>query len=720
MLARQIEPMLRYLNHAGSGGADGVLLTRFVQIRDEGAFAVLVRRHGPMVLRVCHRVLHDCHAAEDAFQATFLLLARKAGSLTQPDLVGPWLHGVAYRTARRARVQAARRRACESRALSVAAIGPDEDLILRDLRSVLDEEIDRLPQRYRQPFIVCYLQGRTNAEAARLMGCSRGTVATLLARARERLRRRLTQRGLVPTAGLLAALLAQELEAASLSCVLALSTARAATLFIAGTVSTHAAFLAKGVAKMMLVKKLSFVAAALVVVGLACGGAGLAAMRVRAREPAPPVPAPASPVVPVNPASGPTISDAPTLSEPRASVFEYASYRSANFAVTAPTREVAGQVGRAAERNRKALSLQWLDRELPTWSEPCPIVVRIKVTGAGSSTSFAFRDGQVLSRDMHVEGPLDQILADLLPHEITHTVLADWAGKALPRWADEGAALQSESDPSKARHERAVQEVLSSGRRTPLRSLFMSQKYPKEDILAFYAQSWSIVDFLVQARSRHAFLAFLRMGERDGWDRAVKSYYTYSKIEDLEQAWLAWLAEKRPPAVSSAPSQPAGTRATHPQAASKEGILRDGPKAQKGLGKATHFLPAGPSPRLALVSLDEGGGLVVQTMLVFAVPRTTMNERGQRVTYYEFTKQTQHRDYDLGAVRVFDNKGEEINIKKLPGLLKGETLALVAEDGRPVDPLHLQLIKDGTLIFVLPPHAIPAAPPVALQELAAP
>src|SRR5205823_3540528 len=154
--------------------------------RDEAAFAALVRRHGPMVLGVCRRVLRDAHDAEDAFQATFLLLARKAAALRQPDRLGPWLHGVAHRTALKAKAAGVRRRQRERPLDDLPAAGGGDDLLWRDLRPVLDDAIGRLPAKYRVPVVLCYLEGRTNAEAARALGCPTGTVATRLARARQR------------------------------------------------------------------------------------------------------------------------------------------------------------------------------------------------------------------------------------------------------------------------------------------------------------------------------------------------------------------------------------------------------------------------------------------------------------------------------------------------------------------------------------------------------
>jgi RNA polymerase sigma factor (sigma-70 family) len=280
MATGPLAPVVNYLRKVTSSAAlaelpDADLLARFAQQRDEAAFTVLVRRHGAMVLAVCRRVVRDGHAAEDAFQATFLVLARKAGSLSHPELLGHWLYGVAYRTAMKARREAAKRRAHETQAVRVQEGRPSEEIHRQDLRAVLDEEVNRLPERYRVPVVLCYLQGQTNAEAARRLGCSRGTIATLLARARDKLRRRLTQRGI--TLGVLTPTLRGEAVPLALQNV----TVKAAALLSAGqmqavgALATQAVALAKGVSKAMLFEKLRIPVAILLVIALVGTGAGV-------------------------------------------------------------------------------------------------------------------------------------------------------------------------------------------------------------------------------------------------------------------------------------------------------------------------------------------------------------------------------------------------------------------------------------------------------------
>jgi RND family efflux transporter MFP subunit len=188
------------------GASDAQLLDRFATHRDEAAFELLLWRHARLVFGVCLRLLHDPHDAEDAFQATFLALARHAGRIAKGEAIAGWLHKVAYRVALTARGQRARRDAREKFAGSAeylsASPEPEAPLENQELRRVLDQEIGRLPERFRAAVVLCYLEGKSVDEAAVLLGCPRGTIASRLARARQRLRLRLVGRGLAPTAAL--------------------------------------------------------------------------------------------------------------------------------------------------------------------------------------------------------------------------------------------------------------------------------------------------------------------------------------------------------------------------------------------------------------------------------------------------------------------------------------------------------------------------------------
>jgi len=279
----QLTPLLGFLRRVSAPpevetASDAHLLERFGTHQDEVAFSLLMQRHGPMVLGVCRRLLSDVHDAEDAFQATFLVLVRKANTLRRPEQLGNWLYGVAYRVALRARCRAARLRAREQRVAEEPAMPPDDDAAWEDLRPVLDEEVQRLPARYRAPFVLCYLEGKTKGQAAQRLRLPEGTVSSRLARARERLRSRLSRRGIVLSAAALAGLLEAHARAA-VPPLLSQAVRQAAVLMVmeavtASGISPQVLTLTKGVIHAMFWSKLRIaigVALVLSVVGLGTG-----------------------------------------------------------------------------------------------------------------------------------------------------------------------------------------------------------------------------------------------------------------------------------------------------------------------------------------------------------------------------------------------------------------------------------------------------------------
>ena len=184
-----------------TGMSDRQVLERFVEGRDESAFEVLLNRHGPMVLNVCRQLLREPHDVEDAFQAAFLVLVRKAGSIRVEDSLGPWLYAVASRTAARARANRRRRGEREFSGGDLPETAKEDDLASLEVPRVVQEELSRLPDRLRDPLILCYLQGLTHELAARQLGCPVGTVRSRLARARALLQKRIVRRGLSLSAG---------------------------------------------------------------------------------------------------------------------------------------------------------------------------------------------------------------------------------------------------------------------------------------------------------------------------------------------------------------------------------------------------------------------------------------------------------------------------------------------------------------------------------------
>lgn len=282
---------------AGGSPSDAQLLERFVRARDGGAFELLMWRHGPMVLGVCRRVLDDAQDAEDAFQTTFLALVRKGGSVARGAALAGWLYQVAFRVSLRIRTARSRREGRATAGVDALAAAPDAAPEDRELRRVLDEEIDRLPARQRHAFVLCCLQGLTGEEAARQLGCAPGTVASRLSRARHALRGRLLRRGLAPAAALVAGLGSDAL-AAPLGSVLVTSSVRAAVAFATtGIPSAETLTHIEGVLRAMFMHKVRRAAALALVLGVLVAG-GLLTHHALQAQPADPVTPPTqAPVV---------------------------------------------------------------------------------------------------------------------------------------------------------------------------------------------------------------------------------------------------------------------------------------------------------------------------------------------------------------------------------------------------------------------------------------
>jgi RNA polymerase sigma factor (sigma-70 family) len=258
--------------NAAEDVGDGPLLERFVAQGDQAAFQALLRRHAPLVWSVCRRVLGDEHDAEDAFQATFLILARKAGSLGQPRTIASWLYTVACHVSLRAKAVAGRRREREKNAMKrVEPTASVRESDWSEVQPLLDQELSRLPAKYREPIVLCYLKGKTEEEAAQVLGCALGTVSWRLVRARDLLRGRLVRLGLTLTSGALGALLvANAAQAAVPASVVASTVSMAAA---AGAASPKVAALTEGVLNAMGIAKIKLIAASVVAVfGLAGSG----------------------------------------------------------------------------------------------------------------------------------------------------------------------------------------------------------------------------------------------------------------------------------------------------------------------------------------------------------------------------------------------------------------------------------------------------------------
>jgi RNA polymerase sigma factor (sigma-70 family) len=247
--------------------ADFALLERFLSRRDEAAFAALVKRYAAMVWATCRRAVGDTPDAEDAFQAVFLVLLRKAGSISRRELLGPWLHTVAVRTAGKVRARVARRQRRERQVANMPEPVPVLPEEARDWHAILDAELQRLPEKYRRALILCDLQAHSRADAAAALGAAEGTLSSRLARGRELLRRRLIRRGFTLTALALTAALTSGARAA-VPASLILSTTRAA---LTGSLSADVTALSEGVLQTMFIAKLKGLA---LIVLLAVGLAG--------------------------------------------------------------------------------------------------------------------------------------------------------------------------------------------------------------------------------------------------------------------------------------------------------------------------------------------------------------------------------------------------------------------------------------------------------------
>jgi RNA polymerase sigma factor (sigma-70 family) len=303
MAGRNLGAVLRHLRRVldqkqAGAGSDAELLERFVRTRDEAAFELLVWRHRQVVMGVCRRVLGDLHEAEDAFQATFLALARKAHAIGRREALGSWLYRVAYRVALNARSRLAKRATHERHDVDLTAIPsvaePGHDLERRELWAALDREVNRLPKKLRVPVVLCYLEGKTYAEAGQQLGLPVGTVSARLTRARSLLHARLLRRGLGMSGALLASLLCEQaaMSAAPTGLVdaaLKVALSAAGRTGSASAISAEVAFLTHGVLQSMFFSKVKIVLALALAMGATAGavatGVGMLKSGVSAEPP---------------------------------------------------------------------------------------------------------------------------------------------------------------------------------------------------------------------------------------------------------------------------------------------------------------------------------------------------------------------------------------------------------------------------------------------------
>jgi hypothetical protein len=227
-----------------------------------------------------------------------------------------------------------------------------------------------------------------------------------------------------------------------------------------------------------------------------------------------------------------------------------AHHETANFVVDAPTPELAKKFGEMAEFYRREKALEWLGREMPAWPRKCPLQVQVTMGSAGGATTFTFSSegGRpvVASQRMEIRGDAKQLLNSVLPHEVTHTVLAHHFGRPVPRWADEGGSVLSENDEERFQHDVRCREILNAGRAFVLRTLFRMTEYPR-DMTVLYAQGYSVSAYLVEKggsgrEGRGKLLQFLGSGMQgnttESWNEAARRVYGFDSVDGMEKAWL--------------------------------------------------------------------------------------------------------------------------------------------------------------------------------------
>lgn len=218
------------------------------------------------------------------------------------------------------------------------------------------------------------------------------------------------------------------------------------------------------------------------------------------------------------------------------------TFRTQNFVVSAPSHELAKASAEAAEQYRKQIAMEWLAKELPDWSQRCHVQVNIAERPSGLTT-FVFRRGNVQGWQITVTGPEQLVLESVLPHEVTHAVLATHFRRSLPRWADEGAATLCEDEAETRRQAKRAGELLANKQLIPLRSLLAMEDYPQQSprLYSLYVLGFSLTDFLVQLGGRETFVEFLHDANEIGWDKAVRENYHLAGVNELEQQWLNWI-----------------------------------------------------------------------------------------------------------------------------------------------------------------------------------
>lgn len=253
-----------------------------------------------------------------------------------------------------------------------------------------------------------------------------------------------------------------------------------------------------------------------------------------------------------------------------------AGHRTQHFLVTAPTPQLAQEIGEYAERYRRELAIEWLGRELPPWSAPCPIQAQVAPNlGAGGATSFAFHGNRPIDFRMTIQGSRERILDSVLPHEITHTIFATHFGRPLPRWADEGACTTVEHTSERRKQEQLLIQFLTTNRGIAFNQMFAMMEYPS-DMLPLYSQGYALAQFFIAQGGKRKFVNYVGEGmQTNNWTATTRKYYGYESLSDLQVTWVEWIRHGRqvpvPDAFAKAPELKLAAAARNQVAAANAG-----------------------------------------------------------------------------------------------------------------------------------------------------
>lgn len=540
---------------------DAEMLHLFLACRDEVAFGEIVRRHGPVVHRVCRRLV-DASLADDAFQATFLILATRANTVQRADSLGSWLVGVAGRVARQMRKANQRRAHHEHTAASQmnATLDADRQPELAELSRILDEELTQLPDHLRAPVVACWLHGCTQDEAARALGSSVRTVRRRLEQAKQRLQVRLHRRGVVPIIAT-SLISGAGVGTASVPTELVTKTVSFVFDFLAGGLATTlpAALIAQGVMMTLFTRKIPALLVGLAVGVTAIGvgvGQDTGTKPTGLPEPTPKV-APLELPHPTDEIPRPvSVSVAEPRSDKLNSEVQYVSAKGNTFRVVANDKLSVRVIAAEAEYHWNAAIETW-DRKPIEIKKPIEIVF-IQSEGGNPGGLKASFGANEIGLKIELKGPFEHMLRIRLPHEILRCFLICKFKTQLPMWVDRGVPTTQDDVVVQIIYDQKCRELLNEGKALRLNVLLSMLEQPEKpnNRNAGYAQGHSLARFLLTRKpltisepdksntldiNKAGLLRFIEKGTAKGWNEASRDVYGYQTVEDLEAAWIAWV-----------------------------------------------------------------------------------------------------------------------------------------------------------------------------------